>query len=178
LPGIHTAIDLGANEGVFSFLPAANHIRTIAADSDHSSINRLYQKARKEKEKNILPLLIDLANPSAAIGLNNKERISFIDRTNCDLGLALALVHHLSIGRNIPFEKIAELFAGLADLFIVEFIPKTDEKIRFLLQQKKDIYNDYNEANFICSFEKYFSVDKKHEVGSSGRTLYMIKKHG
>ena len=84
-----------------------------------------------------MPLLIDLANPSPATGPNNKERISFIERTNCDLGLALALVHHLAIGKNIPFEKIAELFKNLADHFIIEFIPKTDKKVKFMLQQKK-----------------------------------------
>ncbi|HEV8505430.1 MAG TPA: hypothetical protein VGQ53_08525, partial [Chitinophagaceae bacterium] len=106
LKEIHTGIDLGANEGSFSFLLAAENIRTIAADSDHSSINKLYQKIKREKEKNILPLLIDLANPSSAIGLNNKERTSFSERTNCDVGMALALVHHLAIGKNIPFEKI------------------------------------------------------------------------
>ena len=177
LTEIHTAVDLGANEGTFSFLLAAKNVRTIAADSDHSSINRLYQKIKKEKEKNILPLLIDLANPSSAIGLNNKERMSFTERTSCDVGMALALLHHLAIGKNIPLEKIAELFASLVGHLVVEFIPKSDEKIRFMLQQKKDIYHAYNEENFVHSFEKYFSVQKKHAIGDSGRILYMMKRH-
>jgi hypothetical protein len=177
LPRPLTAVDLGANEGAFSFLLAAKNIKTIAADSDHSTINKLYQKIKKEKEKNILPLLINLANPTSATGLNNRERISFIERTNCDLGLALALVHHLAIGKNIPFEKLAELFENLADHFIIEFIPKTDKKVKFMLQQKKDIYNNYHEENFVRSFEKYFSIQKKHEIGDSGRILYMMKRH-
>jgi hypothetical protein len=177
LTGIHTAVDLGANEGTFSFLLAARNVRTIAADSDNFSINRLYQKIKKEKEKNILPLLIDLANPSSAIGLNNKERISFTERTSCDVGMALALVHHLAIGKNIPFEKIAELFVNLVGHLVIEFIPKSDKKIQFMLQQKKDIYNTYNEENFVQSFEKYFSVQKKYEIGDSGRVLYMMKRH-
>lgn len=177
LSGIHTAIDLGANDGAFSFLLTAKDIKAIAADSDHSSISKLYRKIKQEKEKNILPLLIDLANPSSATGLNNKERISFIERANCDLGLALALVHHLAIGKNIPFEKIAELFKNLADHFIIEFIPKADKKVKFMLQQKKDIYSNYNEENFVNSFEKYFLMHKKNEIGDSGRTLYMMKRH-
>ena len=177
LPGIKTAVDLGANEGSFSLLTATKNIHTIAADSDHSSINKLYQKIKKENEKNILPLLIDLANPSSAIGLNNKERVSFTERTDRDLGMALALVHHLAIGKNIPFEKIAEFFENLADHFIIEFIPKTDKKIKFMLQQKKDIYHTYNEENFVRSFEKYFSVQKKRDIGDSGRVLYMMKRH-
>jgi len=177
LNGIHTAIDLGANEGMFSFLLAAKDIKAIAADSDQSSINKLYQKIKKEKEKNILPLLTDLSNPSPAIGFNNKERVSFIERTNCDLGLALALVHHLAIGKNIPFEKIAEFFYNLADHLIVEFIPKTDKKVQFMLQQKRDIYTNYSEEDFVRSFQKYFSVHAKHEISDSGRILYMMKKH-
>ncbi len=177
LSGIHTAIDLGANEGAFSFLLTAKGIKTIAADSDHSPISKLYRKIKQEKEKNILPLLIDLANPPPAIGLNNKERISFIGRIHCDLGLALALVHHLAIGKNIPFEKIAEFLKNVADHFIVEFIPKADKKVKFMLQQKKDIYTNYNEENFVNSFEKYFLIRKKMEIGDSGRTLYLIKRH-
>jgi len=172
-----SAVDLGANEGTFSFLLAARNARTIAADSDHSSINRLYQKVKKEKEKNILPLLVDLANPSSAIGLNNKERLSFTERTHCDVGMALALVHHLAIGKNIPFKKIAEFFVNLADYLVIEFIPKSDKKIQFMLQQKKDIYNTYDEENFVHSFEEYFSVLRKQQIGDSGRILYMMKRH-
>lgn len=177
LTEIRTAVDLGANEGSFSFLPASRNVQTIATDSDHPSINRLYQKIKKENEKNILPLLIDLSNPSSAIGLNNKERISFTERTKCDVGMALALIHHLAIGKNIPLEKIAELFEKLATHFIIEFIPKNDEKIRFMLQQKRDIYHNYSEENFVRSFATYFSVQKKHEIGDSGRILYMMKRH-
>jgi hypothetical protein len=177
LPGMHTALDLGANEGSFSFLLAAKEMRTIAADSDHSSINKLYQKIKNDKEKNVLPLLIDLANPSSAIGLNNKERTSFIERANCDLGLALALIHHLAIGKNIPLEQIAKLFENLVAHLIIEFIAKTDKKVQLMLQQKKDIYDNYNEENFVRSFAKYFSVQKKHEIGDSGRILYMMKRH-
>jgi len=124
-----------------------------------------------------LPLLNDLANPSSAIGLNNKERTSFIERTHCDLGLALALIHHLAIGKNIPLDKTARLFENLAEHLIIEFIPKTDKKVQFMLQQKKDIYDNYNEENFAGSFAKYFSVQKKHEIGDSGRILYMMKRH-
>ena len=177
LSGTSTAVDLGANEGAFSLLLAAKNIQTIAVDSDHSSINKLYQKIKNEGNKDVLPLLIDLANPSSAIGLNNKERTSFIERTHCDLGLALALIHHLAIGKNIPLDKTARLFENLAEHLIIEFIPKTDKKVQFMLQQKKDIYDNYNEENFAGSFAKYFSVQKKHEIGDSGRILYMMKRH-
>jgi len=172
-----TAIDLGANEGTFSFVLSARNMATIATDSDHASINKLYRKIKQEKEKNILPLLMDLANPTPAIGINNDERNSFIERTNCDLGLALALVHHLAIGKNIPLEKIAGFFEKLANHFIIEFIPKQDEKVQLMLSQKKDIYPDYTNDNFEGAFQKYFLIKKKQVIGNSGRTLYLMRKY-
>src|SRR5206468_2386657 len=118
-------------------------------------------KIKTKNIKNILPLVIDLSHPSPAIGVNNEERTSFTSRVKVDLALALALVHHLAIGKNIPFEKIANLFAGLAKNLIIEFVPKQDEKIQLMLRQKKDIYADYSEENFVGNFEKDFSVIKK-----------------
>ena len=177
LGGIESAIDLGANEGEFSSLLSKKNIQTISCDFDHSAINNLYRKIKAEKIKNILPLVIDLSHPSPAIGLNNKERSSFIERTKVDLAFALALIHHLAIGKNIPFDKIAELFSGMTDRLIIEFVPKQDEKIQFMLSQKKDIYADYSEKSFLNSFEKYFTVLKKVTVGDSGRAIYLMRKH-
>src|SRR5205814_7950689 len=113
-----TAIDLGANEGVFSFLLSGRNIRTVAADFDHTAVNQLYRKIKKENNENILPLLIDVANPTPSIGLNNAERKSFLERVNVDLALALALVHHLAIGKNIPIEKMAEFFGKITNWLI------------------------------------------------------------
>ena len=176
IPRLQTGIDLGANEGEFSYLLAERSIQTISADVDRSAINQLYQKLKKENKKNILPLVIDLANPSPALGLNNQERVSFIERTNVDLGLALALIHHFAIGKNMPFEKIAELFKKITDYLIVEFIPKQDKKAQFMLKQKKDIYSGYTEENFVQAFEKYFFIQRKQEISGSGRILYQMKR--
>jgi hypothetical protein len=177
LPTIRTAIDLGANDGEFSFLLDEKNIPTISCDLDHAAINNLYKKIKTGNAKNILPLVIDLARPSPAVGLNNKERPSFIERTKTDLALALALIHHLAIGKNIPFDKIASLFSGMTDHLVIEFVPKKDEKIQFMLRQKKDIYTDYTEENFLGSFQKYFTVLQKQDVGDSGRTIYLMKKN-
>jgi hypothetical protein len=177
LQGISSAVDLGANDGAFSFLLSQKDIQTISCDFDHTAINNLYKKIVSDKDKNILPLVIDLSHPSPAIGLNNKERSSFIERIKVDLALALALIHHLAIGKNIPFDKIAELLASLSNNLIIEFVPKQDEKIEFMLKQRKDIYADYSEENFINSFTKYFSVLKEQVIASSGRTLYLMRKH-
>jgi hypothetical protein len=177
LTGIKTAIDLGANNGKFSLMLAIRGIETIAVDSDHNAINELYESSVKKIEKNILPLIIDLSNPTPAIGLNNEERNSFLQRTSLDLGLALALVHHLAIGKNIPFDKIALLFSRLSRKLIIEFIPKEDPKLRLMLENKTILSQGYTEENFVLAFSKYFSIDKKQEVGKSGRIIYLMTRH-
>jgi hypothetical protein len=146
-------------------------------DADPYCINRLYNKIKATEEKNIQPMVIDLANPTPAIGVNNNERQLFFDRINTDLALALALVHHLAIGRNIPIDMIAQTFRRISKYLVIEFVPKSDDKIRLMLQRKKDIYMNYDEASFIQSFEKYFSVIDKKDIGESGRTLYLMKRH-
>jgi hypothetical protein len=176
---IKTAADLGANEGEFSRLLAERNVHTIAADFDPYCINRLYNKIKVEGGPDIQPLVTDLANPAPAMGVNNKERSSFTDRVKVDLVLALALIHHLAIGKNIPFEMMAELFNRLGRKLIIEFIPKDDEKIKLMLRQKKDIYTHYSEAGFASAFEKYFRIAERKVIPGSERVLYlMIRNEG
>ncbi len=176
LPGIKKAADLGANEGVFSQLPAAKNIFTIAADFDPWCINNLYKQIKSSGIKNIQPLVIDLSNPSPSIGVNNEERTAFIQRCKAGLVLALALIHHLAIGKNIPFNNIASFFNNTGDILIIEFVPKQDEKVELMLKNKKDIYAHYNEENFLTAFEKYFSVAARKQITETGRVLFLMKK--
>ena len=176
-PGIRKAADLGANEGEFSKLLAKKNIYTIAADFDPYCINRLYNKIKGEKEQNIQPFVIDLSDPTPATGVNNEERSSFISRAATDLVLALALIHHLAIGKNIPFEMIADTFNRIGEKLVIEFVPKEDEKLQLMLQQKKDIYTHYTETGFVKAFEKYFTVLDKKLIPGSGRVLYLMKRN-
>ena len=91
--------------------------------------------------------------------------------------MALAVIHHLAIGKNIPFDKIASLFNQLGRYLIIEFVPKEDEKIQFMLKSKEDIYTSYTEENFESAFVKHFTIQNKQKVGSSGRTLYLMKRN-
>ncbi len=172
LPGIKKAADLGANDGEFSQLLAAKNISVIAADFDSYCINNLYKNVKSSGIKNIQPLIIDLSNPSPAIGVNSEERDSFIQRCKADLVIALALIHHLVIGKNIPFEKAAEFFCKIGDNLIIEFAPEEDEKVQLMLKSKKDIYIKYNEQEFLKAFDKYFSVIDKKPITSTNRVLF------
>ncbi|MES1198011.1 MAG: hypothetical protein ABUL41_01915, partial [Chitinophagaceae bacterium] len=176
LPGIKTAADLGANEGEFSKLLASKNIEIIAADFDSYCINKLYNEIKKKGDKNIQPLVLDISNPSPSIGVNNEERMSFIQRTKVDMVLALAVIHHLAIGKNIPFSLIAEMFGSLSKYLIIEFIPKEDPKVKAIFLYKKDIYKDYNEQEFIRKFESIFIVSLKQKITGTNRTLFLMMR--
>lgn len=177
LPGLSCALDIGGNEGTFSKILSAKNIRTITADFDHTAINNLYNSLKTNNAANIQPLLLDIASPSPAIGFNNTERPSFIERTQVDMVFALALIHHLCIGKNASFEMTAKFFHSLTDYLLIEFVPKEDEKVRYMLSQKKDIYDLYTEEEFTRHFEKYFSILKKQKAGNTARVLYLMKKN-
>jgi len=177
LTSVKTAADLGANDGVFSKLLAGHNIATIATDFDPLCINNLYKEIKDTNFSGLQPMIIDLSNPSPAIGVNNTERTSFIDRIQVNLATALALIHHLAIGKNIPFEKVADMFSKISDYLIIEFVPKEDEKVQLMLQNKEDIYTAYTEENFEKSFETYYTIQRKEKVGSSGRTLFLMKRN-
>jgi hypothetical protein len=175
---VRIAIDAGANEGFYSKLLADKNAFTIAADLDHYSVNNLYHDCRKNKIELLHPLIINLAAPTPAIGFNNEERSSFLSRVHTDLVLALALVHHLSIGHNIPLESTAEMFSRMGSQLIIEFVPKEDEKVRLMLMHKKDVYPLYTMENFEKAFEKFFTITEKARIPGSGRTLYLMNTHG
>ncbi|MGZ8545635.1 MAG: hypothetical protein ACXWV0_10080, partial [Flavisolibacter sp.] len=139
--------------------------------------NRLYQLIKKDNRENILPLVIDLSHPTPAIGVNNKERGSFSERMHVELVMALALIHHLVIGKNISFEQVAEFFRNTGTYLLIEFVPREDEKLQLMLSQKPDIYTDYNQEIFVRAFEKYYTILKQEKIEGSERTLYLMKTH-
>ena len=167
-------LDLGANEGFFSYLAAAKDFDVIAIDKDEQCINNLYKKVKKENSTNILTLCIDLMNPSPASGFANNERASFRERTQVDAVMVLALIHHMAIGYNLPLNKISEYLSECSHQLIIEFVPKEDEKVQLLLQNKKDIYTEYTMEHFENFFRQRFTIIEKVQVPHSGRIIYLM----
>ena len=168
--------DLGANTGLFSRIAAERDIKVVSSDFDARSVEMNYQMMKRSNEKNILPLIVDLTNPSPAIGWGNSERESLLGRGPVDMVMALALVHHLAIGNNLPFSNMAELFSKVCKWLIIEFVPKDDPKVKFLLRSRKDIFLGYDEEEFEKEFLKFFSIEQKNEINGSRRKLYLMKK--
>lgn len=170
-------LDLGANNGVFSRL--ANETPgclVISTDIDPAAVEINYLQCKKENAANILPLVIDLTNPSPSIGWHNKERASFIERGQVDLVMALALVHHLAISNNVPLNDIAAIFAGLGQYAIVEFVPKEDSQVQRLLRSRLDIFPSYTLDGFIEAFSQAFEILERTNIEGTQRVLFLLKK--
>jgi hypothetical protein len=167
--------DFGCNIGEFSILAAKYSGLVVAIDSDPSCIERLYQHCRKAQIVNILPLQIDLVNPSAALGWELRERLSMFERGSCDLALVLALIHHLCISSNIPVDYVARFFGRVSKRLIIEFVPKEDPQVQALLSSRKDIFKSYNIEVFESAFKKYFRIIRAEQLVNSKRTLYYME---
>lgn len=169
-------IDLGANDGHFSMLLKDKAAYIVAMDADPNCIGHLHEQLREKKVPNILPLVADLMAPSPSIGWANKERTSLTERCQADLVMALALVHHLAIGRNVPLLMIAAWLAPMAPLLLIEFVPKEDEKVQVLLQNREDIFDGYDLEHFKNAFRFYYHIEKESVVGNTQRTLLLMKR--
>lgn len=167
--------DLGSNTGLFSRVASSKNIPTISFDIDPAAVDQNYLICQKNNEKNIIPLILDLTNPSSNIGWNNNERQSFVDRGPVDLIMALALIHHLAISNNLPLSNIASFFAKLCNYLIIEFVPKTDSQVSRLLVSREDIFDDYTADSFEREFTRFFKITKKIDLDDSQRSLYCFE---
>lgn len=167
--------DFGSNTGLFSRIASNKGIQTIAFDIDPVAVENNYQECIKNKETHILPLVFDLINPSPGIGWENRERMSLLERGTSDVVFALALVHHLAISNNVPFDYIAGFFNKVARALVIEFIPKSDSQVQRLLSNREEIFPDYTQHFFESEFEKYFTIRNSVKINDSKRTLYFME---
>jgi ribosomal protein L11 methylase PrmA len=174
--GPRTVWDLGANTGKFSRIASDAGIATVAFDIDAAAVEKNYLHARSIDESSILPLLMDLTNPSPGLGWDGSERSSLTERGPADVALALALIHHLAIGNNVPLERTATFFARLGRQLVIEFVPKSDSQVVRLLRTREDIFPDYHEAGFEAAFSKHFEILKRSGIAGSERTLYLMAR--
>jgi ribosomal protein L11 methylase PrmA len=171
-----TVWDLGGNDGTFSRLASQKGIYTVCFDIDPAAVEQNYRAVRRESDCNLLPLLLDLANPSPAIGWHNRERDSLLQRGPAGLVLALALIHHLAISNNVPLPSVAEFLADAGRWLIVEFVPKSDSQVQRLLSTRRDIFEHYSAADFEAAFAQRFRLHEKAPIAGSERCLYLMER--
>jgi ribosomal protein L11 methylase PrmA len=171
-------VDAGCNTGAFSFIAASAASEVIAFDFDAASIDMLYLQARQRGIANLQMLVADITNPSPALGWHNAERSSLKERLeDADMVLALALVHHLALAKNIPLSFISSFFASLTGKWLlIEFVPKSDPKAQLLLQSRRDIFEGYTKEHFEAVLRQEFTIEREIQLLHSDRVLYLLKK--
>lgn len=168
--------DAGCNEGVFSEIASQYASQVIACDFDSEVVGRLYKKNKADNK--LLPLVIDITNPSSSVGWDNNERKSFKQRLgDNNTTFALALIHHLCIGNNIPFQYLSSFFKTFSSYLIIEFVPKEDIQVKRLLVTKKDIFDSYLLEYFVAAFSVDFEICQEVKLSNSGRILFLMKRN-
>ena len=168
--------DLGANTGVFSRVAGEGGAYVVSSDIDPTAVEQNYRQVKNNKTENLLPLLIDLTNPSPSIGWANDERDSFGRRGPADMVLALALIHHLAISNNVPLLQVADFFAGVGKWLVIEFVPKADSQVQKLLVSREDIFPNYTREGFEAAFKQKFKIAEAVNVREAERVLYLMER--
>lgn len=170
-------IDCAANTGAYSRIAARMGIQTVAFDNDYSAVEKNYVLCVRNKETKIIPLVMDIANPSPGIGWDNQERMPFFSRGREDTMLALALLHHLVISCNLPVEIIADFFHRHCLFLIIEFVPFSDPNAQRLLEGRREgATHSYTQSSFESAFGRYFRPEKIVPLKDSLRVLYLYKR--
>ncbi|QRM89546.1 class I SAM-dependent methyltransferase [Lacinutrix sp. WUR7] len=179
-----TLIDVGGNDGTFVRKINSELKQALVCDIDNNAVDFNYKAIKENKESFITPFVLNVLNPSAAIGFQNKERDSFINRMKDfapDVTLALAVIHHMSLSGNVTFEMSAQFFASFSKYLVIEFPKRNDSWVQRLLSSKvdfKDHFDWYTLENFESAYAIYFEVLEKKPITNSERVMYLLKpKH-
>ncbi len=169
--------DVGANNGFFSQVASDREMFTVAADIDPTAVEQNWRACRQGGRSHMLPLVMDLTNPSPGLGWGHEERDSFLDRGPADTVIALALIHHLAISNNVPLDRLAQFFARAGRHLIIEFVPKNDSQVQRLLATREDVFPSYHKAGFEQAFAGCFEILEQVDIKGSERTLYLMRKY-
>ena len=176
-----TLIDVGGNDGTFVRSLDIELEHALICDIDNNAVDSNFVQMKKMKQINTLPFVLDVLNPSPAIGVNNEERKSFIERITKfqpDVTFALALIHHMTLSGNVPFEMSAKFFSKFSKNLIIEFPDREDSWVQRLLNTKgefKSHFDFYTVENFEKGYSDYFTVNEKIKIKDSYRILYLLK---
>ena len=175
-------VDIGGNDGTFARTVLKDVSHVMVSDIDSAAVEQNYLESRRNGETNMVPFVCDVLQPAPGIGFNNTERDSLINRLKeyaPDVTLALALIHHITLSGNVPFEKSAEFFASFSKYLILEFPKRGDSWVDSLLKRKREFihhFDFYNVENFEQGYTAYFDVHKKETVPGTNRILYLLKR--
>ncbi len=168
--------DMGCNDGAFAEMALqAGASYVVGFDADQGAVEAAFARA-KEKDLSFLPLLLDATNPSPSQGWNQVERKGLGDRRGADALLALALVHHLAIGRNVPIGEIVRWLMEMAPKGIIEFVPKQDAMVQKMLRFRDDIFPSYTPETMLDAMQSHGRIVRQESISESGRQLFVYDR--
>jgi len=166
-------VDLGANDGTYARIAQRHAGYVVAADYDAVTVDRMWQRLSAEGNERILPLTLDLTDPSPGLGWQGTERGPLFERLRPDAVLALALIHHLAISGNVPLAALVDWWHGLGGRLVVEFVDPADPMAdRLLANKPPGMHGDYRREVFERLLEQRFEVVEREELPSGTRVLY------
>jgi ribosomal protein L11 methylase PrmA len=168
--------DIGCNTGDYSMTALQAGARSaIGFDFDQGALDLAFDRARSERSC-FLPLFLDVTNPAPDQGWSQAERRGLGGRAAADAVLALALIHHVAISKNVPLERVVAWLTSLAPTGVIEFVPKNDPMVVELLSLREDIFPDYNEELFVRSLQQRARIVASETVSASGRKLFAFER--
>jgi ribosomal protein L11 methylase PrmA len=168
--------DIGCNTGDYTVAAlAAGAKHAVGFDFDLNAVDYAFARARAENLE-FLPLHLDVANQSPAQGWRELERKGLGERAHADGVIALAVVHHLVVAKNLPLGEVLDWIVDMAPQGVIEFVPKSDPMVQRLLSLREDIFDDYTEDSFRSLLSARCEVIKSSVVSKSGRTMYWFKR--
>ncbi|SFJ48759.1 nodulation protein NoeA [Olleya namhaensis] len=177
----NTIIDIGGNDGTFVRKIERQLQQALVCDIDNNAVDFNFKTIKENKETYMTPFVLDVLNPSASIGFNNTERLSFLNRIQAfapEATLALAVIHHMSLSGNVSFKMSAQFFESFSKYLIIEFPKREDSWVQRLLDSKtdfKDYFDFYNISNFEKEYSSYFDIIEKLAIQDTHRVLYLMK---
>jgi len=170
-----SVLDIGSGQAWYSQLAASLRSNVVALDMFYFFVARCYREA-KSKNLPILPLVMNIRFPSPGYGLCNKEVAPAFQRLQCDMVLALGLVHLLVFKYYVPFEQIVETLATFARRWLlVEFISREDGEVRNLWW---DWLSWYTLDQFQAVLGRYFNNITILPSHPQRRILLLCEKSG
>ena len=168
--------DLGCNEGRHARLAAEAGSYVVAVDADAAVTDALYRSLCDEGNGKILPLVLDVTDPSPALGWQGRERRTLEERGAPDLALCLAVLHHVVISGNVPVAEFLSWLRGLGTALVIEFPTRDDPQVARLLARKRPgAHPDYDRDSFERALAERFEVERREALASGTRILYFAR---
>ncbi len=168
---LHQIWDIGCNTGDYSVAALKGGAEyAVGFDFDQGALELAFARATEDR-LNFTLLFLDIANPTPSQGWAQRERHGLRGRATADGVIALALIHHLSIARNVPLPQAVNWIIGLAPHGVLEFVPKQDPMIQELLQLRQDIFPEYTQDNFLACVRSLAKIERSVTSSSTGRLL-------